>query len=77
MKKLINDLFNFGEESLEGFLCAHADFVKRISKRARGRKDSSADGKLGVVVGGSLARAAVDVSTVGWLCRGSACRCAV
>ncbi len=52
MKKLINDPFDFVEESLEGFLLAHADTVKRVGKRAVGRKDGPTPGKVGVVVGG-------------------------
>ncbi len=52
MKKLINDPFDFVEESLEGFLLAHADTVKRVGKRAVGRKDGLTPGKVGVVVGG-------------------------
>ncbi len=52
MKKLINDPFDFVEESLEGFLLAHADTVKRVGKRAIGRVDGPTPGKVGVVVGG-------------------------
>lgn len=52
MKKLINDPFDFVEESLEGFLLAHAHQVKRVGKRAVARIDAPIQDKVGVVVGG-------------------------
>ena len=52
MKKLINDPFDFVEESLEGFLLAHEDLVKRVGRRAIARIDAPIEGKVGVVIGG-------------------------
>lgn len=65
MKKLLNDPFDFVEESLEGFLLAHADTVKRVGKRAVGRKDGSTPGKVGVVVGGGSGHLPAFVGYVG------------
>lgn len=65
MKKLINDPFDFVEESLEGFLLAHADTVKRVGKRAVGRKDGPTPGKAGVVVGGGSGHLPAFVGYVG------------
>ena len=65
MKKLINDPFDFVEESLEGFLLAHADTVKRVGKRAVGRKDGPTEGKVGVVVGGGSGHLPAFVGYVG------------
>ncbi len=52
MKKLINDPFDFVEESLEGFVLAHEDLVKRVGHRAVARVDGPIEGKVGVVIGG-------------------------
>lgn len=52
MKKLINDPFNYVEESLEGFLLMHSDKVKRVSRRAIARVGKPTPGKVGVVIGG-------------------------
>lgn len=52
MKKLINDPFDFVEESLEGFVLAHADIIRRAGKRVVARIDAPIDGKVGVVIGG-------------------------
>ena len=52
MKKLINDPFDFVEESLEGFVLAHEDLVKRVGHRAVARVDAPIEGKVGVVIGG-------------------------
>ncbi len=65
MKKLINDPFDFVEESLEGFLLAHADTVKRVGKRAVGRKDGPTPGKVGVVVGGGSGHLPAFIGYVG------------
>ncbi len=65
MKKLINDPFDFVEESLEGFLLAHADTVKRVGKRAVGRKDGPTPGKVGVVIGGGSGHLPAFIGYVG------------
>jgi phosphoenolpyruvate---glycerone phosphotransferase subunit DhaK len=52
VKKLINDPFDVVEESLEGFLLAHEDVVKRVGRRAIARVDAPIAGKAGVVIGG-------------------------
>jgi phosphoenolpyruvate---glycerone phosphotransferase subunit DhaK len=52
MKKLINDPFDFVEESLDGFVLAHEHLVKRVGKRAVARVDAPIAGKVGVVIGG-------------------------
>ncbi len=52
MKKLINDPFDFVEESLEGFVLAHEHLIKRVGKRAVARVDAPIAGKVGVVIGG-------------------------
>jgi phosphoenolpyruvate---glycerone phosphotransferase subunit DhaK len=52
MKKLINDPFDYVEESLDGFLLAHAHLVKRVARRAVARIDAPIAGKVGVVIGG-------------------------
>lgn len=52
MKKLINDPFDFVEESLDGFVLAHEHLVKRVGKRAVARIDAPIQGKVGVVIGG-------------------------
>jgi dihydroxyacetone kinase len=52
MKKLINDPFDFVEETLEGFLLAHSGIVKRVGKRAIARSDAPIQGKVGIVIGG-------------------------
>ena len=65
MKKLINDPFDFVEESLEGFLLAHADTVKRVGKRAVGRKSGPTPGKVGVVVGGGSGHLPAFIGYVG------------
>jgi dihydroxyacetone kinase-like protein len=52
MKKLINDPFDFVEESLEGFVLAHESSLKRAGKRAVARADAPVAGKVGVVIGG-------------------------
>lgn len=52
MKKLINDPFDFVEESLDGFVLAHEHLVRRVGKRAVARVDAPIQGKVGVVIGG-------------------------
>ena len=52
MKKLINDPFDFVEESLEGFVLAHEHLIKRVGKRVVARVDAPIQGKVGVVIGG-------------------------
>jgi phosphoenolpyruvate---glycerone phosphotransferase subunit DhaK len=52
MKKLINDPFDFVEESLDGFVLAHEHLIKRVGKRAVARVDAPIEGKVGVVIGG-------------------------
>jgi phosphoenolpyruvate---glycerone phosphotransferase subunit DhaK len=52
MKKLINDPFDFVEESLDGFVLAHEHLVKRVGRRAVARVDAPIPGKVGVVIGG-------------------------
>lgn len=39
MKKLINDPFDFVEESLDGFVLAHEDLTRRVDERAVARVD--------------------------------------
>ena len=65
MKKLLNDPFDFVEESLEGFLMAHADTVKRVGKRAVGRAGGPTAGKVGVVVGGGSGHLPAFIGYVG------------
>ncbi len=50
-KKLINDPFDVVDEALEGFVAAHADLVRLAAPRVIARK-KSAQGKVGLVVGG-------------------------
>lgn len=50
-KKLINDPFAAVDESLEGFVAAHADIVALAEPRVVVRR-SPAAGKVGIVVGG-------------------------
>jgi len=52
MKKLINDPFDFVEESLEGFVLAHEHLIKRVGRRVVARIDAPIEGKVGVVIGG-------------------------
>ena len=52
MKKLINDPFDVVEESLEGFVLAHEDLVRRVGRRVVARVDAPIEGKVGVVIGG-------------------------
>ena len=52
MKKLINDPFDFVEESLDGFVLAHQDLIRRVGRRAVARVDAPIAGKVGVVIGG-------------------------
>lgn len=52
MKKLINDPFDFVEESLDGFVLAHEHLIRRVGKRAVARIDAPILGKVGVVIGG-------------------------
>lgn len=52
MKKLINDPFDFVDESLEGFVHAHGRLVRRAGRRVVARRDGPVAGKVGVVIGG-------------------------
>ena len=52
MKKLINDPFDFVEESLEGFVLAHEHLIQRVGKRVVARVNAPVQGKVGVVIGG-------------------------
>ena len=65
VKKLLNDPFDFVEESLEGFLLAHADTVRRVGKRAVGRAGGPTPGKVGVVVGGGSGHLPAFIGYVG------------
>lgn len=52
MKKLINDPFEVVDESLEGFVAAHADLVTLAAPRVIARRVRPGTPKVGFVVGG-------------------------
>ncbi|MGI5819737.1 MAG: dihydroxyacetone kinase subunit DhaK [Armatimonadota bacterium] len=67
MKKLINDPFEFVDETIEGILLAHPDHLKRCegSKRALMRADGPVEGKVAIVTGGGSGHIPVFLGYVG------------
>lgn len=76
MKKLINDPFNFVDESMEGILAAHKNLLKAADGDARAivRTDAPVAGKVAVVMGGGFGHLPVFLGYVG---KGMADGCAV
>lgn len=76
MKKLINDPFNFVDESMEGILSAHKNLLKAADGDARAivRTDAPVAGKVAVVTGGGFGHLPVFLGYVG---KGMADGCAV
>src|SRR5699024_6981361 len=54
MKKLINNPVNVVEEMIEGYVMAHPDYIRELptNKRSLVTKKTSADRKVGVLIGG-------------------------
>ncbi|NLO07424.1 MAG: dihydroxyacetone kinase subunit DhaK [candidate division WS1 bacterium] len=67
MKKLINDPFEFVDETIEGVLLAHRDHFQRCegSKRALMRADGPVEGKVAIVTGGGSGHIPVFLGYVG------------
>lgn len=67
MKKLINDPFEFVDETIEGILLAHSDHLKRCegSRRALMRADGPVEGKVAIVTGGGSGHIPVFLGYVG------------
>jgi dihydroxyacetone kinase-like protein len=67
VKKLINDPFEFVDETIEGILLAHPDHLKRCegSKRALMRADGPVEGKVAIVTGGGSGHIPVFLGYVG------------
>ncbi len=67
MKKLINDPYEFVDETIEGVLLAHPDHLRRCegSKRALMRADGPIEGKVGIVTGGGSGHIPVFLGYVG------------
>lgn len=67
MKKLINDPFEFVDETIEGVLIAHSDHYRRCegSKRALMRADGPIEGKVAIVTGGGSGHIPVFLGYVG------------
>ena len=67
MKKLINDPFNFVDESMEGILAAHKNLLKAADGDARAivRTDAPVAGKVAVVTGGGFGHLPVFLGYVG------------
>lgn len=76
MKKIINDPFNFVDESMEGILRAHSDLLKAADGNVRAiiRADAPVSGKVAVVTGGGFGHLPVFLGYVG---KGMADACAV
>ena len=66
MKKFINDPYKVVEESLEGFLEAHQDIVKKLpTSRVVVRKEAPIPGKVGLVTGGGSGHKPAFIGYVG------------
>lgn len=67
MKKLINDPYEFVDETIEGILLAHPDHLKRCegSKRALMRADGPVEGKVAIVTGGGSGHIPIFLGYVG------------
>lgn len=67
MKKLINDPFDFVDETIEGILLAYPDHLKRCagSQRALMRADGPLAGKVAIVTGGGSGHIPVFLGYVG------------
>ena len=66
MKKFINDPNKVVEESLEGFLKAHQDIVKKLpTSRVVVRKEAPIPGKVGLVTGGGSGHKPAFIGYVG------------
>lgn len=66
MKKFINDPNKVVEESLEGFLEAHQDIVKKLpTSRVVVRKEAPIPGKVGLVTGGGSGHKPAFIGYVG------------
>ncbi|MEA3400755.1 MAG: dihydroxyacetone kinase subunit DhaK [Armatimonadota bacterium] len=67
MKKLINDPFEFVDETIEGILAAWPDHLKRCegSDRALMRADGPVEGKVSIVTGGGAGHIPVFLGYVG------------
>lgn len=76
MKKIINDPFNFVDESMEGILAAHSNLLKAAEGNVRAivRADAPAAHKVAVATGGGSGHLPVFLGYVG---RGMADGCAV
>ncbi len=67
MKKLINDPFEFVDETIEGVLLAHPEHLKRCdgSRRALMRTDGPVEGKVAIVTGGGSGHIPIFLGYVG------------
>ena len=67
MKKLINDPYEFVDETIEGVLLAHPDHFKRCegSHRALMRMDGPVEGKVAIVTGGGSGHIPIFLGYVG------------
>ncbi|MFW6156080.1 MAG: dihydroxyacetone kinase subunit DhaK [Armatimonadota bacterium] len=67
MKKLINDPYEFVDETIEGILLAHGDHFKRCegSDRALMRADGPVEGKVAIVTGGGSGHIPIFIGYVG------------
>ncbi len=67
MKKLINDPFEFVDETIEGLLLAYPNHFERCegSDRALKRADGPVEGKVGIVTGGGSGHIPVFLGYVG------------
>lgn len=76
MKKILNDPFNFVDETMEGILAAHGDMLKAAkgNPRAVVRKDCPCIGKVAIATGGGSGHLPVFLGYVG---KGMAHGCSV
>lgn len=52
MKKFINDVFDYVDESVEGYAAAFPSMVRQVGHRVIIRADAPVSGKVGVLIGG-------------------------
>ena len=65
MKKLINDVANVLDESLDGFAAAHADLIEMDSERRYVRRRNVTPGKVALISGGGSGHEPLHAGFVG------------
>jgi len=67
MKKILNDVYSYVDEMLEGLCAAHPEFYAQVSPGARviRRPDAPIQGKVGIVTGGGSGHLPVFTGYVG------------